>query len=49
MKKFTLVLLLAFSLPAFAEPVMTDGYAEKTPEATLKAIQKAFHKKFPKV
>ena len=49
MKKFTLVLLLAFSLPAFAEPVMTDGYAEKTPEATLKAIQKAFHKKFPEV
>lgn len=49
MKKTTLVLLLAFCLPAFAEPVITDGYQEKTPEATLKAIKDAFHKKFPEV
>jgi len=49
MKKFILVLLLAFSVPAFAEGVNTAGYAEKTPEATLKAIQHAFAKEFPEV
>lgn len=49
MKKITLVLLLAFSLPAFAEPVITAGYEAKTPEATLKDIQQFFHQKFPEV
>lgn len=49
MKKFILVLLLAFSLPAFAESVKTAGEAEATPEATLKAIQKHFNKEFPQV
>jgi len=49
MKNITLVLLLAFSLPAFAEPVHTAGYAETTPEATLKAIQDLFEKTMPQV
>jgi sulfur-oxidizing protein SoxA len=49
MKKITLVLLLAFSLPALAEPVLTVGYEEKTPEATLKALQDYFHKKSPEI
>lgn len=49
MKNFILVLLLAFSLPAFAETVQTAGEAETTPEATLKAIQKFFAKEFPEV
>ena len=49
MKKITLVLLLAFCMPAFAEPVITYGYEAKTPEATLKAIKDAFHKKFPEL
>jgi hypothetical protein len=38
MKNFILVLLLAFSLPAFAESVKTAGEAED-PGRTLKAIQ----------
>jgi sulfur-oxidizing protein SoxA len=49
MKNFILVLLLAFSLPAFAEGVNTAGYSEATPEATLKAIQKFFAKEFSEV
>lgn len=49
MKNFILVLLLAFSLPAFAEAVKTAGEAEATPEATLKAIQEFFKKEFPSV
>lgn len=50
MKKISLALLFAvFSLPVMAEPVITAGYAEKTPEATLKAIQDMFHQKFPEV
>lgn len=49
MKKSILVLLFAFSLPAFAEPVITAGYEEKTPEATLKAIQAFFHQTMPNV
>lgn len=49
MKNFILVLLLAFSLPAFAEGVNTAGYTEDTPEGTLKAIQQLFAKEFPEV
>jgi len=49
MKNFILVLLLAFSLPAVAEPVKTAGEEETTPEATLKAIQHFFAKEFPAV
>lgn len=53
MKKFTLAFLLACSLPVFADPIVgyvnTAGYEEKTPEATLKAIQDFFHQKFPEV
>lgn len=49
MKKYILVLLFAFSLPVLAEPVITAGYEEKTPEATLKAIQKLFHEIMPHV
>lgn len=49
MKKFILVLLLAFSLPAVAESVKTIGEAEATPEATLKAIQKSFKESFPHI
>lgn len=49
MKKFILVLLLAFSLPVLAEPVITAGYEAKTPEATLKDIQAAFHQTMPHV
>jgi L-cysteine S-thiosulfotransferase len=49
MKKFILVLLLAFSLPAVAESVKTAGEAEATPEATVNAIQKFFKKEFPSV
>jgi len=49
MKNFILVLLLAFSLPSFAETVKTAGEAEATPEATLKAIQKLFKTEFPEV
>ena len=49
MKKFILVLLFAFSLPAIAETVKTAGEAEATPEATLKAIQAHFKKEFPSV
>lgn len=49
MKNFILVLLLAFSLPAFAEAVKTVGEAEATPEATLKAIQKHFSEIIPEV
>jgi len=49
MKKSILVLLLAFSLPALAEPVITAGYKEATPEATLKAIQQHFHQTMPHV
>lgn len=53
MKKITLALLLGFCLPAFADPIVghvnTAGFEEKTPEATLKAIEAFFHKKFPEV
>lgn len=49
MKKLLLVFLLAFSLPALAEPVITAGYEAKTPEATLKDIQKFFHETMPNV
>jgi sulfur-oxidizing protein SoxA len=49
MKNFILVLLFAFSLPAIAEPVVTAGYEEKTPEATLKAIEAFFHQTMPNV
>lgn len=53
MKKITLVLLLAFAMPVMADPIVghvkTAGWEEKTPEATLKAIQDFFHKKFPEV
>lgn len=49
MKNFILVILLAFSLPAFAENVKTVGEAEATPEATLKAIQKHFVDIMPEV
>jgi sulfur-oxidizing protein SoxA len=49
MKNITLVLLLAFSVPVFAEGVNTAGYAETTPEGTLKAIQHFFAKEFPEV
>jgi sulfur-oxidizing protein SoxA len=49
MKKITLVLLLAFSLPAFAEPVVTAGYEAKTPEATLKDIQHFLSKQTPSI
>ena len=49
MKNFILVLLLAFSLPAFAENVKTIGEAEATPEATLKAIQKYYGEVIPAV
>ena len=49
MKNIILVLLLAFSLPAFAENVKTVGEAEKTPEATLAAIQKHFAEIMPEV
>jgi len=49
MKNFILVLLLAFSLPAFAETVKTVGEVETTPEATLKAIQKHFSEIIPEV
>lgn len=49
MKKFIFALLLAFSLPVIAEPVITAGYEEKTPEATLKAIETYFHETMPHV
>jgi len=49
MKNLLLVLLLAFSLPAFAENVKTVGESEATAEATLKAIQTHFAKEFPKI
>lgn len=49
MKNFILVLLLAFSLPAFAENVKTIGESEATPEATLKAIQKHYSQVIPSV
>jgi len=49
MKNFILVLLLAFSLPAFADTIKTAGEAEATAEATLKAIQAKFNKEFPQV
>lgn len=49
MKKSILLFLLAFSLPALAEPVITAGYEAKTPEATLKDIQKYFHETMPHV
>jgi sulfur-oxidizing protein SoxA len=50
MKNFILVLLLAFSLPAFAgRPVITAGESEATAEATLKAIQKHFKETIPEV
>jgi L-cysteine S-thiosulfotransferase len=49
MKNFILVLLLAFSLPAFAETVKTAGESEATAEATLAAIQKHFKEAFPSV
>jgi L-cysteine S-thiosulfotransferase len=49
MKNFILVLLLAFSMPAFAEAVKTAGEAEPTAEATLKAIQNHFKQAFPNV
>ena len=49
MKNFILVLLLAFSLPAFAENVKTVGEAEATPETTLKAIQKYYGEIIPAV
>ena len=49
MKNITLVLLLAFSLPAFAENVKTVGESEVTAEATLKAIQKHFKEIMPEV
>jgi L-cysteine S-thiosulfotransferase len=49
MKNFILVLLLAFSLPAFAETVKTAGEAETSAEATLKAIQNHFKQEFPHV
>ncbi len=51
MKNILVILLFAFSASAFAAektgPVNTVGYAEKTPEATLKAIQDHFKKDFP--
>jgi sulfur-oxidizing protein SoxA len=50
MKNITLVLLLAFSLPAFAaRPVVTAGEAETTAAATLKAIQQHFMQTMPNV
>jgi len=50
MKNITLVLLLAFSLPAFAGPaVKTAGEAETTAPATLKAIQDHFKETMPQV
>lgn len=50
MKNFILVLLLAFSVPAFAGPaVKTAGEAETTAPATLKAIQDHFKKTMPEV
>ena len=50
MKNITLVLLLAFSIPALAaESVKTAGEAEPTAEATLKAIQKHFQQTMPSV
>jgi sulfur-oxidizing protein SoxA len=50
MKKITLVLLLAFSLPAMAvEMVNTAGEAETTAAGTLKAIEKHFAETMPEV
>lgn len=49
MKKFILVLLFAFSLPAIAEPVKTAGESEATAKATLEAIKTLFKKEFPHV
>jgi len=49
MKNITLVLLLAFSLPAFAGNVKTAGESEATAEATLQAIQKHFKETMPGV
>ena len=50
MKKFILVLLLAFGLPAFADSMIeTAGEPEKSAPETLKAIQQHFHKHFPQI
>ena len=50
MKNFILVLLLAFSLPAFAgSTVETAGEAETTAPATLKAIQHYFQENTPHI
>jgi L-cysteine S-thiosulfotransferase len=49
MKKFILVLLFAFSLPAVAESVKTAGESEATAKATLEAIKTLFKKEFPQV
>ena len=50
MKNITLVLLLAFSLPAFAgSAVKTAGEEETTATATLAAIQEHFKKTMPDV
>jgi len=50
MKKFILVLLLAFSLPAFADSrIETAGEAAKTAPETLKAIQRHFKEVSPQI
>jgi len=50
MKNFILVLLLAFSLPAFADAtIKTAGEAETTAQATLKAIQKHSKANYPHI
>lgn len=50
MKNLITILLLAFTLPAYASNnIQTVGEAEKTPEATLKAIQKHFKKNMPHI
>jgi sulfur-oxidizing protein SoxA len=49
MKKFILVFLLAFSLPALAEIVKTAGALETSPEATLSSIQKYYATEIPNV
>lgn len=50
MKNFILVLLLAFSVPAFAgSSVITAGEAEATAADTLKAIQKHYKENFSEI